>query len=116
MIRWIARLLRRPAEETRPTSVRDLDDDVIYELPYISEATFRVSQGYGGNYSHTEDSYFSIDFRMPEGTPICASRGGVVYRVINHFTDRGNQRRKPKGKPKEGHSTFVGGLTYWVPQ
>lgn len=34
---------------------------------------------------------------MPEGTPVCASRGGVVYRVINHFKEGGTH---PAFKPK----------------
>jgi murein DD-endopeptidase MepM/ murein hydrolase activator NlpD len=58
-------------------------------LPFEPGACFSVIQGYGGRYSHTGDSYFSIDFSMPEKTPICAARDGVVYRVIDHFSEGG---------------------------
>ena len=71
--------------------------EFIYQLPYAAGERFHVMQGYGGSYSHTDDSYFSLDFRMPEGTPICASRSGLVYRVVDHFTDGGTHHSfKPK--------------------
>ncbi|MDB5344716.1 MAG: mepM [Schlesneria sp.] len=92
MFRWITKLFRRPSKESKTTPVSDSDDDVIYALPYEAGARFRVLQGYGGSYSHTDESHFSIDFQMPEGTPICASRSGVVYHVIDHFTDGGIHR------------------------
>jgi murein DD-endopeptidase MepM/ murein hydrolase activator NlpD len=58
------------------------DADVIYELPFELGARFRVLQGYGGTYSHTGDSHYSLDFSMPEGTQTCAARSGIVYRVV----------------------------------
>jgi murein DD-endopeptidase MepM/ murein hydrolase activator NlpD len=81
------------AEELTPSR----EDDFIYELPFPTGARFQVLQGYGGSYSHTGKSYYSIDFRMPEYTPICASRGGVVYRVVDHFSEGGTH---PSLKPK----------------
>ncbi|WP_425395603.1 M23 family metallopeptidase [Aeoliella sp.] len=73
------------------------DGDFIYELPFLPGKRFRVIQGYGGSYSHTDESHFSLDFGMPEGTAVCASRSGVVYRVINHFCEGGTH---PSFKPK----------------
>lgn len=65
------------------------DDGITYELPYEPGKRFRVSQGYGGPFSHTGNSHYSIDFSMPEGTPVCAARGGVVYRVVDSFSEGG---------------------------
>lgn len=73
------------------------EDEFIYELPFEAGSQFRVSQGYGGDYSHTGDSHYSLDFRMPEGTTICAARSGVVYRVVDHFAEGGTH---PSFKPK----------------
>lgn len=49
-----------------------------YRLPYRTGDTFSVSQGYGGAFSHTENITFSLDFDLPEGTPVFSARGGVV--------------------------------------
>jgi murein DD-endopeptidase MepM/ murein hydrolase activator NlpD len=95
VFRWLAQLMRGLA----PKSVlhSSSDGELIYELPYGPGCSFWVIQGYGGSYSHTEDSHFSIDFGMPEGTPVCAARGGIVYRVIDQFTEGGTD---PSFKPK----------------
>jgi murein DD-endopeptidase MepM/ murein hydrolase activator NlpD len=68
------------------------DGELVYELPYQPGRSFRVIQGYGGTYSHTGESHFSIDFGMPEGTPICAASGGVIYHVVEHFSEGGAHR------------------------
>jgi murein DD-endopeptidase MepM/ murein hydrolase activator NlpD len=65
------------------------NDEFVYELPFEAGKAVSVVQGYGGTYSHTGESYFSIDFSMPENTPICAVRSGVVYHVIDHFSEGG---------------------------
>jgi murein DD-endopeptidase MepM/ murein hydrolase activator NlpD len=38
-------------------------------------------QGYGSRFSHTGDEQYAVDFKMAEGTPVHAARGGVVARV-----------------------------------
>lgn len=60
-----------------------------YDLPFLMGERFPVSQGYGGTRSHTDRSHYSIDFLMPEDTPICAARSGVVFRMIDHFSGSG---------------------------
>jgi murein DD-endopeptidase MepM/ murein hydrolase activator NlpD len=55
------------------------DDDYVYQLPYQQGKTFFVGQGYNGPYSHKGEK--AIDFVMPEGTPICAAREGIVIKV-----------------------------------
>jgi murein DD-endopeptidase MepM/ murein hydrolase activator NlpD len=57
------------------------DDSYIYLLPYGPGKSYRVSQGYNGEYSHFGSDQFAIDWRMPLGTPIHAARGGTVVGV-----------------------------------
>lgn len=55
------------------------DADSPYRLPWAAGASYRVSQGAHGAFSHNGvyDKY-AVDFAMPIGTQILASRGGVV--------------------------------------
>ena len=57
------------------------DDGQFYRLPYAAGESYRVLQGYGSRFSHTGLEEFAVDFRMPEGTPVHAARGGVVARI-----------------------------------
>ena len=57
------------------------DETQIYALPYAPGKSFRVLQGYGSRFSHTGLEQFAVDFRMPEGTPVHAARGGLVARI-----------------------------------
>ncbi|MDX1480048.1 MAG: M23 family metallopeptidase [Woeseiaceae bacterium] len=57
------------------------DDGQLYLLPYAAGKSYRVIQGFGSRFSHTGLEQYAIDFRMPEGTPVHAARGGVVARV-----------------------------------
>ncbi len=59
----------------------DHDDDHLYALPYRSERSYRVLQGYGSRFSHTGREEFSVDFSMRIGTPVHAARSGVVARI-----------------------------------
>ncbi len=59
------------------------DNSYVYTLPYVPGKSYRVSQGYNGEYSHFGADQFAIDWRMPVGTPICAARGGLVVGVKN---------------------------------
>jgi murein DD-endopeptidase MepM/ murein hydrolase activator NlpD len=54
------------------------DDSYNYYLPYPAGGAYPVSQGFHGKYSHTGGDCFSIDFKMPEGSPVHAAREGVV--------------------------------------
>ncbi len=78
------------------------DDSVVYAMPYASGEAFEVIQGFHGTYSHTGEQAYSIDWDMPEGTPIHAARGGVVVDVKDdenrggtsaEFKDYGNYVR-----------------------
>ncbi len=57
------------------------DDDVIYLMPYASGTSYPVLQGYGSRFSHTGYETYAVDFRMKEGTPVHAARGGVVAHI-----------------------------------
>lgn len=59
------------------------DKEFPYNLPYNKGETFLISQGYNGKISHANEN--AIDFSMPVGTPILASRDGVVVEVIDVF-------------------------------
>ncbi len=52
------------------------DDSFEYWLPYEAGTTFKVHQGYHGNYSHKD--VYALDFNMPNGTNVHAARGGMV--------------------------------------
>ena len=52
-------------------------DSYVYELPFKPGTKHKVVQGYGGLFSHKNKA--AIDFSMPEGTPICAARSGVIF-------------------------------------
>lgn len=61
-----------------------------YPLPWRG-GPFRLTQGANGKYSHfTPKGRYAADIAMPEGTPIIAARGGVVVRVENNQSGRGN--------------------------
>jgi len=57
------------------------DDHHLYSLPYASEKSYRVIQGFGSRFSHTGLEEFAIDIDMPVGTPVHAARSGVVADV-----------------------------------
>ncbi|MBC3423788.1 MULTISPECIES: M23 family metallopeptidase [unclassified Pseudomonas] len=61
-----------------------------YPFPWRG-GPFRLSQGPNGRYSHFgPKGRYAMDIAMPEGTPIIAARGGVVVKMENRQTGRGN--------------------------
>ncbi|MDB5197061.1 MAG: peptidase [Flaviaesturariibacter sp.] len=52
-------------------------DTYVYNLPFQKGAAYKVVQGYGGLFSHKHKA--ALDFGMPEGTPVHAARGGIIY-------------------------------------
>lgn len=60
-----------------------------YPLPWRG-GPFRVTQGANGHYSHFgPKGRYAMDIAMPEGTPIIASRAGVVIKIENNQNGRG---------------------------
>ncbi len=61
-----------------------------YPLPWRG-GPFRLTQGANGQYSHfTPKGRYAVDIAMPEGTPIVAARGGMVVKIENQQSGRGN--------------------------
>lgn len=61
------------------------DNEQAYDLPFKKGASFRVFQGYNGNFSHKGEN--AIDFTMPVGTEILAAREGTVVKVVQNNTE-----------------------------
>ena len=59
--------------------LRKYDINFPYELPYNEGEEYVIGQGYNGKVSHHNE--FALDFVMPIGTEILASRGGIVVDV-----------------------------------
>ena len=54
------------------------DDAYLYRLPYDDGESYPVLQAYGSRFSHRGAEYYTVDFRMAEGTPVRSAREGVV--------------------------------------
>jgi murein DD-endopeptidase MepM/ murein hydrolase activator NlpD len=65
----------------------DHDDGYLYRLPYGDEVSFPIIQGYGAKLSHRGAERFTLDFGMPVGTPVHASRDGVVALIEDTHDD-----------------------------
>jgi murein DD-endopeptidase MepM/ murein hydrolase activator NlpD len=63
-------------------------DDSLYSLPYAPGRAYKVTQAFGGSFSHRGSNKYAIDWKMPEGTTIYAARGGLVVKVKDD-SDRG---------------------------
>ncbi|TDF83336.1 peptidoglycan DD-metalloendopeptidase family protein [Pseudomonas sp. H9] len=60
-----------------------------YPVPWRG-GPFRLTQGPNGQYSHFgPKGRYAMDIAMPEGTPIIASRAGVVIKTENNQSGRG---------------------------
>lgn len=73
------------------------DDSYAYNLPFAPGRSFRVTQGYGGKFSHQGHDHYAIDWRMPLGTPVHAARGGLVVKVSDDSSRGGADRRFERG-------------------
>lgn len=69
------------------------DDSYTYALPYPAGRVFPVSQGFHGKYSHTGGDCYSIDFKMPVGTPVHAARDGVVVGIKDDSETGGSEKK-----------------------
>ena len=66
------------------------DPNAVYRLPFDESRPLRVDQGFGGKFSHADaHSFHAVDISMDVGTPIRASRAGVVMSVESDFHGAG---------------------------
>jgi murein DD-endopeptidase MepM/ murein hydrolase activator NlpD len=70
------------------SSVTKNIDTYVYNLPYKEGTKHRVVQGYGGLFSHMHIA--ALDFNLPEGTPVCAAREGVIYNFKDNSDEGGS--------------------------
>jgi murein DD-endopeptidase MepM/ murein hydrolase activator NlpD len=69
-------------------------DDSLYRKPFSAYADWSISQGFHGLASHTQrDSVYAVDFALLIGTPVRASRSGIVMQAIDSFPDKGGLRQ-----------------------
>lgn len=66
--------------------LKTYDEDHVYDLPFQTDSTYRIWQGYNGNFSHQDKN--ALDFTMPIGTEIRAIRQGTVVKVVENNTFR----------------------------
>lgn len=64
-------------------------DDFAYAVPFGGDEPRELIQGYDGPETHLGSMRYSLDFAMPEGTPILAAREGQVLLVQDGFTEGG---------------------------
>lgn len=65
-----------------------------YLVPVQPGRAYRISQGFKGKSSHTHpQSVYAVDIVMPQGSRICAARGGVIMEVANDFFTGGKSER-----------------------
>jgi murein DD-endopeptidase MepM/ murein hydrolase activator NlpD len=63
----------------------------LYLLPFPAGKTYYLLQGNCGKFSHTKESAFAYDFRMPVGSYVTAMRNGKVVNVREQFKDGFNK-------------------------
>lgn len=67
------------------TAIFGHDDGYAYRLPYGNDVSFAILQTYGSPLSHRGAEYFTLDFGMPEGTPVHSAREGTVLATEDRF-------------------------------
>jgi len=75
------------------------DPDARYRPPYLPGESFTITQGFHGLFTHNDaQNEYAVDFDLPEGTPVCAARSGVVMEVVNDFFGHGLDKSKFAGR------------------
>jgi len=72
------------------SSTNEFDEDFIYAVPFGGSEARRIIQGFDGPGTHRASMRYSLDFAMPEGTPVLAARSGTVLLVQDGFTKGGD--------------------------
>lgn len=77
------------------------DSSYIYDLPFEKGKAYYCVQGYFSMFTHRERA--ALDFKMRQGSSICAAREGVVIRVKEDGT-RGGMRSRYR---KDGNNIVI---------
>ncbi len=95
----LSRIVENPSIRARVTVAIDLgssttepDVDHLYAVPFGGDAPRELIQGFEGAASHLGSMSYSLDFAMPEGTPVLAARAGIVLYLQDGFTEGGADR------------------------
>jgi len=70
-------------------STTEADVDYAYAVPFGGTRARELIQGFDGADSHLASMRYSLDFAMPQGTPILAARAGTVFYLQDRFTRGG---------------------------
>ena len=71
------------------SSTSPIDEDFEYAVPFGGSEARELVQGFDGSETHLGSMRYSLDFAMPEGTPVLAARDGQVLLVQDGFTQGG---------------------------
>ncbi|WP_116475556.1 peptidoglycan DD-metalloendopeptidase family protein [Zobellella maritima] len=83
IIRGLTREPMRQAPELRaPAGARDIG------MPFIGR--YRITQGFNGDYSHHRTANrYALDIALPVGTPLVATKDGIVMDAVDHHVGGG---------------------------
>lgn len=73
-----------------PAETKPVVHNGTYGFPWAKGKTFRIDNAFNGYGAHQGDWAYATDFKMPEGTTVCAARAGVVVAVVANFSEGGN--------------------------
>ena len=89
----LRRIVQNESIRARVTMAIDLgssttvpDADHPYAIPFGGDSRAELIQGFDGVDSHSASMRYSLDFAMPEGTPVLAARAGTVLYMQDGFT------------------------------
>ena len=68
------------------SSSTEADADHLYAVPFGGDRPHELVQGFDGAESHLASMRYSLDFAMPQGTPVLAARAGIVFYLQDGFT------------------------------
>ena len=73
------------------------DKSATYRLPWEEGKSYPVWQGNGGNAGHVGLNQYAFDFGLPEGSKVCAARGGKVVEAPDDETGPGEGKYGGQG-------------------
>lgn len=66
----------------------------LFSLPFSTNKTYKIIQGYDGSFSHNSDfSRYALDFSLQENDTICAAADGFVVGVIEGYSEGGESKK-----------------------